>query len=75
MDYSGEARNDFFEKTDEEPADSYLVNYAVGHAPLPVHIGAWGNNESTSPPPKMKIDYIRIFQPGDRYSDMEPIYG
>ena len=69
----GDAKNRHIEYLDPDDPDSYLINYAVGHAPVPIHIGAWGHNDTGVS--WLDIDYIRIYQPENLYRDMEPYYG
>ena len=76
--YRGTERDRFFEFLEPGNPDSVLIQYAIGHMPLNIHFGDWGPR---SPPSvsdvataRMKIDYVRVFQPRDRYSRMEPVY-
>ena len=71
----------FFEGT----GDDILEQIAIGHRPASLWLNAWGHPtcDAGEEPPcaksadiktKMQIDYIRIFQPANRYTDMEPVY-
>ena len=72
---TGDDRSEFLEYLVPGDDESYLWNYAISHIPMPVHIGAWGYNNGLSLQAWMKIDYVRVFQPGNVYRDMEPVYG
>ena len=77
--YTGTDRDPFFEFLEPEDADSVLTRFTIGHMPLRVDFGSWrgfGNHggEDATTAAKMKIDYVRVFQPRNRYSDMEPVY-
>ena len=73
-------RDRFFEFLEPGDPESVLIQFSIGHMPLNVHFGTWQGFGSTEPPDnniaraKMKIDYLRVFQPIDRYSGMEPVY-
>ena len=73
--HQGAARSEFLEYLVPGDDESYLWNYAIGHTPGAVHIGAWGWNSDDSLRAWMKIDYVRVFQPDNVYRDMEPVYG
>ncbi len=78
--YTGGGRSRFFDYLEEDDPDSVLMQFAIGHGPLDVSLGAWrgfGNErrpEYDVTTVRMKVDYIRVFQPRDRYSGMEPLY-
>ena len=72
--YRGDSAASFLEYLVPDDDESYLVNYAVSHAAMPLHIGAWGYNYLDSLTAWLKIDYIRVFQPDNLYRDMEPVY-
>ena len=87
QDAHGQWRNQFrFLHTDAErapylvpldPADPafYLQAVGVSHAPSFIDISAWGYNISTTTTQsELTIDHIRVFQPRNRYADMEPVY-
>ena len=71
---SGTDRDQYFEQLVSGSTNSALVNYAVGHAPLYLNTGAWGNAHHRVIGSSFKTDYIRVFQPNDLYRDMEPVY-
>ena len=58
--------------------DSLLEQVAISHMPLEIWTDAWedfgGTIGADTIETKMKIDYIRVFQPKNRYSDMEPVF-
>ena len=78
--YIGTARDPFFEFLEPGDPESVLMQFAIAHSPLSVHFGAWkgfGNHETPGverTTVRMKIDYVRVFQPRDRYANMEPVY-
>ena len=75
QEHTGAARSEFLEHLVPGDPESYLWNYAISHAPMPIHIGAWGYNYGDVLKAWMKIDYVRVFQPDNLYRDMEPVYG
>ncbi len=78
----GTASHDqFFEYLDDTDEDSVLEQVAISHTPLDIRIGAWGGFGNSRPAARanqirtrMKVDYVRVFQPRNRYADMEPVY-
>lgn len=73
---SGEAKDSYFENFDPEGADLLLEQVATAHLPLPIAVGTWGNARPSGHRirTRMDIDYIRVWQPENRYTDMEPAY-
>lgn len=73
---TGTAKNRFFEYVDPTDTNTILEQAAVSHAPAPVSFGAWGypRQQDRTITTRMKIDYIRIWQPQNLYADMEPVY-
>ena len=71
---SGTDRDQYFEQLVSGSTNSALVNYAVGHAPLYLNTGAWGDADHKVIGSSFKTDYIRVFQPNNLYRDMEPVY-
>lgn len=77
--YTGTTRDGFFEFLEPGNPDSVLMQFAIGHMPMRIDFGSWrgfGNYEEPDDPTpaRMKIDYVRVFQPTDRYAGMEPVY-
>ena len=72
--FSGSQRGQFFELQTDGDSDSVLVKLGISHIPLEFEALAWGYPTSARIQTKLKIDYIRVFQPVDRYADMEPVY-
>ena len=73
----GSQRERYFEFTDGTNPDSILGQSAIAHMPLDISLLAWVKGDSLRTErilTKMKIDYIRLFQPRNRYADMEPVY-
>ena len=74
---TGDAKDAYFEYLNPEDTDTLLEQVAVSHVPLPLNVGVWGwLNEEDHPYIRtwMRIDYIRLWQPEDHYSTMEPVY-
>ena len=63
-----------FEYLTAGDADSYLSQVAVAHVPLPITLVSWGWAPPTTVQGWVDVDYIRVFQPDDRYASMEPVY-
>ena len=77
--YTGTARAPFFELLEPGNPDSVLTKFAISHTPLYIHFGNYGyrddgTSENSVVRERMKIDYVRVFQPRDRYAGMEPVY-
>ena len=71
---SGTERAAYFVQPDPDDTAFYLEALGIGHAPSAVYIGAWGFSMAQTNQVEMTIDYIRVFQPRNRYADMEPLY-
>ena len=74
---TGSARNRYFEYLDPGDPQTILEQVGIGHTPNPIGIGAFGDNLPSSfnyLRTKVKFDYIRLWQPKNHYSDMEPVY-
>ena len=69
-------RVDYFETFDPDDPDAVLEQAAVAHMPLPIGMGGFGTYlfDGRVIQSKLNIDYIRVWQPRNRYSDMEPVY-
>ena len=50
--------------------------WALAHVPANLSMVAWGypDSDDTRIQTRLKVDYIRVFQPVNRYRDMEPVY-
>ena len=73
----GAARNRYFEYVNPDDTGTILEQIAVAHTPNPIGIGAFGDNLTSSHNylrTRVKFDYIRLWQPQNHYSDMEPVY-
>ena len=70
----GETDN-FFEYLDSSD-DSVLLQAGISHVPMALEFSAWGypHRNSKTIRSRMRIDYIRVFQPADRYLGMEPVF-
>ena len=73
---TGTARDEYFEYLDPEDTDTLLEQVAIAHVPLPIAMSVWGHLGTNHPyiRTRMKIDYIRVWQPDNLYTDMEPAY-
>ena len=73
---TGSAKDRYFEYVDPDDTDTILEQVVVSHVPLPLAFGAWGWFGPQAPyiRTRMKIDYVRVWQPTNHYSDMEPVY-
>ena len=71
-----QARNPYFEYLTPGDPGTLLEKVAIGHIPLPIATSSWGYMDHRHPyiRSRMKIDYIRVWQPENHYSDMEPVY-
>ena len=69
-------RSRFFEYLDPGDTSTLLEQVGIAHTPNPLSIGAFGisNSQWDHIRTRMKIDYIRLWQPDNHYSDMEPVY-
>ena len=65
-----------FEYLDPADTDSILEQVGVTHVPMDIQIVGWGypTGSDVLNLTKLSIDYIRVFQPEDRYAAMEPVY-
>ena len=70
----GSQRGGFFEFQTDGDSDSILEQLGISHIPLEFETVAHGNPNRDRIQTKLKIDYIRVFQPVDRYTGMEPVY-
>ncbi len=70
------SKDRFFEYLVPGDLGSLLEKVAVSHVPLPMSVGSWGYLDHRHPHirSRMKFDYIRVWQPENHYSDMEPVY-
>ena len=74
---SGAAKDAYFDYVDPTDTDTLLEQVVVSHVPLPLNVGAWGwlnSQDHRYIRTRMKIDHIRVWQPDNHYSDMEPAY-
>ena len=73
---TGSAKDRYFGYTDPTDPDTLLEQVAVSHMPLPIGLGVWGwlGERHSHILTRMKVDYIRVWQPDDHYSNMEPVY-
>ncbi|MCY3662270.1 MAG: hypothetical protein OXH28_05485 [bacterium] len=74
---TGSAKDRYFGYVNPDDTDTLLEQVAVSHMPVPLSLGVWGWLGSINHPyirTRMKVDYIRLWQPEDHYSNMEPVY-
>ena len=74
---TGAARNRYFEYVDPDDTGTILEQVGISHTPNPLGIGAFGDNLPSTmnyTRTRVKFDYIRLWQPQNHYSDMEPVY-
>jgi len=75
---SGTARDPYFEYVDPDDLSTILEQVGIGHSPNPIGVGAFGDGNWPSSSnyirTRLKVDYIRLWQPTNHYSDMEPVY-
>ncbi|WP_419847533.1 hypothetical protein [Candidatus Poriferisocius sp.] len=70
-------RNQFFENLVPGDASTLLEKAGVAHVPLPLHLSTWGFMLPDRHPyirQRMTVDYVRVWQPENHYTDMEPVY-
>ena len=69
--------DEYFEYLVPGDTDSLLEKVGVSHIPLPVASSTWGHYDPDDHPyirTRMQVDYIRVWQPENLYTDMEPAY-
>ena len=74
---TGSAKDRYFGYVDPDDTSTLLEQVAVSHMPVPLGLGVWGFLSPINHPyirTRMKVDYIRFWQPEDHYSNMEPVY-
>ena len=73
--YRGAERDSYFEFLVPGDEESVLEQIGISHVPGPIHLGAWGHLSSAiAGSPGVMIDYVRVYQPANNYTDMEPLY-
>jgi len=75
-DITGNARKQYFEYLVPGNSGTLLEQVAIGHIPLPIAMSSWGFMDHRHPyiRSRVKVDYIRVWQPENHYADMEPVY-
>lgn len=73
---TGASKDRYFEYLDPADPDTLLEQVAIAHIPLPIAASVWGylRPENDYIRTRMKVDYIRVWQPENLYTDMEPVY-
>ena len=66
-------RQRYFEYLEDGNPASILEQFGIAHMPADFEITAWGypRDGSTN---RFKLEYVRVYQPRNRYADMEPVY-
>ncbi|MCY3814417.1 MAG: hypothetical protein OXH15_21775 [Gammaproteobacteria bacterium] len=72
--FRGAGRDRYFELLVDGDEDSVLEQVGVSHLPLSLGIDGWGWPNNPDVRQRMRLDYVRVFQPRNRYADMEPVY-
>ena len=73
--YTGEDRDQYFELLTPGDPESVLEQLGVSHVPASFYLGAWAfPGTLTDAQPGILIDYVRVFQPENSYSGMEPVF-
>ena len=70
-------KDGFFEYLVSGDASSMLEQVGVAHAPLPLHLNTWSYMVKERQPyirRRLTFDYVRVWQPENHYTDMEPAY-
>ena len=69
-------RSRYFEYLKPGDTSTLLEQVAIGHTPNPISIGSFGitNTGRHYIRTTLSLDYIRLWQPQNHYSDMEPVY-
>ena len=75
VEFLGEDRNRFIETYPTDDGTIDLEQLGVMHVPMPLWFHVWGWGPSSTADTMVKLDYMRVFQPRDHYSNMEPHYG
>ena len=73
-DYSERDEHGLFTHLTEGENDSLLVKVGVSHVPMDLGFASWGYPGYAWIKTKFAVDYIRVYQPADGYSDMEPTF-
>ena len=71
---SAAEREPYFVSLDPNDRNFSLEAVGISHVPLAIHIGTWGPKISNANLSELTVDYLRVFQPRNRYADMEPLY-
>ncbi len=73
-----EQSKQYFVQLDPNDDAFYLEAVGISHAPSSISTGGWNQTANEDRPltneSELTIDYIRVFQPRNRYADMEPLH-
>ena len=67
-------RDSYFEFVDPADPDTVLEQAGVSHIPSALHFENHGWPSNANIRGFVKIDHVRVYQPVNRYADMEPVY-
>ncbi len=72
----GSTRDKYFNQLVPGDSSTEMEQVAVSHIPVEIRIKAWGypKRHETTVRTNIRIDYVRLYQPADRYAGMEPLY-
>ena len=73
-DLSANEHGELFEQLDPDDTDFFLEQAGISHMPLSFTFGAFGWTIAEYMTSQVSVDYIRVFQPRNKYADMEPVY-
>ena len=71
---TGSDRDPYFEYLVPGDSNSWLSQIAISHVPLSIIFSTWGSNPWYRVESWVDVDYIRVYQPNDLYSSMDPVY-
>ena len=70
-------KSQFFENLVRGDASTLLEQAGIAHVPMPLYLTTWGFMVDENQPyirRRLTFDYVRVWQPENHYSDMEPVY-
>ena len=70
----GTQRDRFFDYVDPNDASTLLEQVGIAHTPNPISFGSFTYTQLDRIYTRVKFDYVRLWQPENHYSDMEPVY-
>ncbi len=70
-------KSQFFENLVRGDASTLLEQAGIAHVPMPLYLNTWSFMVKEEQPyirRRLTFDYVRVWQPENHYSDMEPVY-